>query len=214
MPKVEFMEQDELNILIGQAESGNEQALAQLFEKYRHRLRRMVELRMNAQVRSRLDASDVVQEAFVEIARRIRTRHEEINIPIFLWMRLVTGDRLAQLHRTHLRTGKRNAFRDVSLNRSVPGASHVYLASQLAGQFTSVDRGLIREEVSERLEAALNSLDEGDREVIAMRHFEELSTDEIAIVLGISVSGVLKRYARAIRRLTRTIDTNSDISKA
>ena len=95
------------------------------------------------------------------------------------------------------------------LARQMPEASSIYLTSQLVGQFTSVDRGLKQEEARGRLEAALNAMAADDREVIAMRHFEALSTDEIAMVLDMTRSGVLKRYSRAIRRLTAAVGDRS-----
>ena len=88
----------------------------------------------------------------------------------------------------------------------MPAASSVYLACQLAGHFTSVDRGLRQEEVRERLENILNSMSDRDREIIAMRHFEELSTEEIATILNVTRSGALKRYTRAIRRLAAALE--------
>ena len=207
------MADEEDDELVKAARAGDAQALADLLEGYRDRLRRMVTVRMDARVRGRLDASDVIQEAFVEVARRVEAKKVSEGIPFFLWLRMVTGDQLAQLHRRHLGTDKRDAAREVRLNNStMPSASSVSLANRLAGQFTSVDRGLKREEVRAKLEHAVNSMDENDREIIAMRHFEELSTDEIATLLEMTRSGVLKRYTRAIRRLSESINTASDIS--
>ena len=207
------MVHEEAEQLIGRARMGDQVALAEVLEQYRDRLRRMVVVRMDPRVRGRFDASDVIQEAYVDISRRIASDGANANIPFFLWLRILTGDRLAQLHRMHLGADMRNAAREVSLGSGViPPASSVHLASQLAGQFSSVDRGLKREEVRVKLEAAINSMDETDRDVIAMRHFEELSTEEIAIVLDMTRSGVLKRYTRAIRRLSVAINTVSDIS--
>lgn len=199
--------------LVELASDGDESALAELMQLYRERLRRMVVLRMDARVRARFSPSDVVQEAYVEIARRIASANRDSNIPFFLWMRMVTGDQLADLHRKHLGAEKRTAAREVGMMaHAAPDASSVCLAEQLAGQFTSADRGLKREEVRIRLETALNKMDDNDREVIAMRHFEELTTDEIATVLKLTRSGVLKRYTRAIRRLSEAINSNSDTS--
>lgn len=168
----------------------------------------MVDLRMDTRARARFDPSDVIQEAFVEAARALPAYAEKRDkMPFFLWLRLVTGDRLAKFHRRHLGTKKRDANRDASLWQASPEASSIYLASQLAGEFTSVDHNLKQEEARQQLETALNAMDEKDREVIAMRHYEELSTEEIAIVLGMTKSGVLKRYARAISKLTTAIGT-------
>ena len=104
--------------LINDAAAGDESALASLFEKYRDRLRRLVQLRMDARIRARVDASDVVQEAFVEAARRLPRYVEDDKVPFFLWLRVVTGDRLRHLHREHLGAEMRDANREALL----PGA--------------------------------------------------------------------------------------------
>lgn len=192
------------------AVEGDEEALADLMTRHRPRLRRMVMLRMDGRVRARFDPSDVVQEAFVEIARRIGKGTFDPNIPFFLWMRMVTGDQLARLHRTHLAFEKRNATREVGLQAiGLPDQSSVFLATELAGQFTSADRNLRQEEVRDRLHQLLQSMDEKDQEIIAMRFFEELSTEEIAQVLGLTRSGVLKRCTRAIQRLSEDLGSDS-----
>lgn len=205
---------DDLDPLIEKAQAGDERAFAVLFDRYRPRLQRMVELRLDERVRARIDASDVLQDAFIEVARRLPTYDEKTRIPFFLWLRLITGERLAQLHRMHLGAAKRSAGRELSLQRgAVPEASTFFLAAQLAGNFTSADRNLIRDELQSKLQNALNSMDAGDRDVLAMRHFEELSTEEIADLLGLTRSGVLKRYTRAVKRLRDAIqdDTNMQL---
>ena len=191
---------------ISKALDGDSNSFAKLFEEYRPRLRRMVDVRMDVRARARFDPSDVLQEAFVEAARALPTyAGKQEHMPFFLWLRLITGDRLAKFHRKHLGTQKRDATREAKMVPDMAGASSVYLASQLVGDFTSVDHNLNAEEARQQLEDALNAMDEKDREVIAMRHYEELSTDEIAIVLNMTKSGVLKRYARAINKLTSAI---------
>ena len=207
-------EEGRLNHLIDQAQAGDQDSFAQLFEHFRGRLRRMIVLRMDPRIRARFDASDVLQDAFVEISRRLPSlATRELDLPFFLWVRMVTGERLLQLHRVHLAAEKRSANRDVSIdNAAMPDASSVFLASQLAGQFTSVDQRLKREDTRVKLEAALNAMAAADREIIAMRHYEELSTVDIATILGITRSGVSKRYLRAIERLGRAVNTDSDIT--
>ncbi|MEL6110547.1 MAG: sigma-70 family RNA polymerase sigma factor [Planctomycetota bacterium] len=202
MGDTDYQHKDRIN----EALAGDPDKLAELFAEYRPRLKRMVELRLNGRVRARLDASDVLQEAFVDVSERLSDYASSQTIPFFLWLRMVTGDRLAQIHRKHLGTKKRDANREISLNQAYfAEASGVHLASHLAGQFTSVDRNLIGEEVSKQIEKILNTMDARDREVIAMRHFEELTVEEISTLLDLTPSGVSKRYARAIRKLTNGI---------
>jgi len=199
-------------LLLAAARDGDEQALACLFQRYRPRLYRMIELRLDARLRARCDASDVLQESYVELARRLPAYYPENDLPFFLWLRMITGERLAKLHRRHLGTAKRDVNREIPMHcRTTPEASSVFLASHLAGQFTSVDRNLLREEMQQRLNVALDAMEENDREVLALRHFEELSTEETAMVLGITRSGVLKRYTKALKRLHQVMAADSAI---
>ena len=202
------------DVLSDRAVNGDREAAAQLFQMYRPRLRRMVDLRMHAKVKSRLDASDVLQDTLIEVMRQVPAfpAKQQPDMTLFLWMRLITGSQLKQLHRQHLGVEKRNAFREMSLaDHTPPAASSFFLANQLVGQFTSVDRNMRQQEAVEKMEVVLNGMEEKDREIIAMRHFEELTTEEIAVELGLTRSGVLKRYGRALRRLTRVIGDPSQL---
>ena len=194
--------------LVQQAIDGSETALAALLSQYRPRLRRMVSLRMDPRVKSRVDASDVLQEAFIDLANRLPEYGKNPKYPFFLWMRLVTGQQLWRVHRRHLGAAKRNAERDVSLHQNrIPEASTLFLASILAGQFTSADANVIRAELQTKLQDVLNGMDANDREILAMKHFEELSNVEIATVLGISVAATSKRYVRALHRLRIAVES-------
>jgi len=191
---------------IQQAIAGDETALAALFQRYRARLRKMVLLRMDPRIRARVDASDVLQDAYVELARRLPNYVDDARLPFFLWLRTVAGDRLAQVHRTHLGAAMRDVNREVAIRPSTaPDVSTGFLAAQLVGQCTSVDRRAIQDELQIKLQEVLEAMDANDREVLALRHFEELSTEEISIVVGLSRSGVLKRYTRAVRRLQEAL---------
>jgi RNA polymerase sigma-70 factor (ECF subfamily) len=123
-------------------------------------------------------------------------------LPIYLWLRLTTGQRLTRLHRQHLGAALRDAGREVSIHRgALPQASSVSLAAQLLGRITSPSKALERVEIQLQLQAALNGMDELDREIIALRNFEELSNAEAAEVLGLEPSAASKRYVRALKRL-------------
>jgi RNA polymerase sigma-70 factor (ECF subfamily) len=124
------------------------------------------------------------------------------SLPFFLWLRLTTGQKLQALHRFHLGAEMRDAGREVSLYRgTLPEASSAALAAQLLGHDTGPSEAAMRAERKLRLQAALNSLDALDREVLALRHFEQLTTAETARVLGISDAAAGKRYVRALERL-------------
>ncbi len=187
---------------LGGLRGGDRQALATLFERHRERLRRMVELRMDPRLRARLDASDVVQEAFLDVAGDLDAYLADPKLPPPLWLRVHVGRRLTTLHRKHLGTRMRDAGLEISLyHGALPEASSAALASMILGRDTSPTQAAQRAERMLRVQEALNSLDPIDREVLALRHFEQLGRDEAAQVLGISQAASAKRYFRALRRL-------------
>jgi RNA polymerase sigma-70 factor (ECF subfamily) len=187
---------------------GDRQALATLFEQHRQSLRRMVELRMHPRLRARLDASDVVQEAFLDVAQDLDAYLADPKLPPLLWLRLHVGRRLTRLHRQHLGTWMRDAGQEISLYQgAVPQAGSAALALMLLGQLTSPTQAAMRAERILRVQEALNSLDPIDREVLALRHFEQLSRAEVALVLGVSPEAGAKRYFRALKRLKDVLAT-------
>ena len=192
--------------LIGLARAGDRRALSALLERHRDRLRRMVELRLDRRLRARIDASDIVQDAFLEVATRLDEYLRDPELPLFLWLRLVVGQRLATVHRHHLGTQMRDAGREVPLGgNAAPAASSAALAGQLLGRQTSPSQAAVRAERVIRLQEALDTLDAVDREVLALRHFEQLTAAETARVLDISEDAAAKRYIRALQRLKRVL---------
>jgi RNA polymerase sigma-70 factor (ECF subfamily) len=185
---------------------GNPQVLGRVWEQYRERLLRVVRLRMDRRLQGRLDASDVLQEAFVDFASRVEEYVRQPDMPFFLWLRFLTGQRLQLLHRQHLGAQMRDAGREVSLHRgAMPQATSVSLAAQLLGRFTSVTQAVQRAEMQVILQEAINSMDPIDREILALRHFEELSNEETAQVLGIKASAASTRHVRALKRLRQVL---------
>jgi RNA polymerase sigma-70 factor (ECF subfamily) len=188
--------------LLERARAGDSAALNELFARHRERLCRMVELRLDRRLRARVDASDVVQEAYVDAVGRVGEYLRDPRYPLFLWLRLIVGDRLLKVHRQHLGTQMRDAGLEVSIYRgALPAASSAALAARLLGKHTSPAQGAERAERVLRLQEALNSLDPLDREVLSLRHFEEMSLAETALSLGIGESAAAKRYTRALKRL-------------
>ena len=188
--------------LIARAQAGDRQALNSLLSRYRDRLRRMVEMRLDTRLRARFDASDVLQEACVEVAEHLEDYLRDPKLPLFLWLRLLVGQRLMKLHRHHLGTQMRDASREVVLYRgALPAASSAALAAQLLGKYTSPTQAVLRAERILRLQEALNTLDPLDREILSLQHFEELTAAEAAQELGIEESAAAKRYFRALKRL-------------
>jgi RNA polymerase sigma-70 factor, ECF subfamily len=178
------------------------QVLGRIWQHYRDRLRRVVRLRLDRRLQGRADPSDVLQEAFLDFQSRAAEYAQKPDMPFFLWLRFLTGQRLQLVHRHHLGTQMRDAGREVSLHRgAMPQATSVSLAAQLLGRFTSVTQAVQRAEMQRILQDAINELDPIDREILALRHFEELSNDETAQVLGIKPSAASNRHIRALKHL-------------
>jgi RNA polymerase sigma-70 factor, ECF subfamily len=192
--------------LMARARAGEGAALNEIFARHRDRLHRMVQMRLDWRLQGRIDASDVIQEASLEASRRLDDYLREPSMPLFLWLRFLVGERLMILHRHHLGTKMRDARREVSLFReALPEASSAALAAQLLGQHTSPSEAAVRAEKLLRIQEAVNRLDALDREIISLRHFEQLSRAEAAQVLGIAEAAAAKRYIRALARLKDTL---------
>jgi RNA polymerase sigma-70 factor, ECF subfamily len=195
-------EPSETQRLLQRARAGEPGALGEIFARHRDRLRRMVDLRLDGRLRARLDPSDVIQEAYLEVAGRLDEYLRDPKLPLFLWLRLVVGEQLTNLHRRHLGAQMRDPRREVAFfHDALPQASSAALAAQLLGKFTSPTQAAVRAERLLRLQAAINNLDPVDREVLALRHFEQLNRAETAQALGIAEPAAAKRYIRALQRL-------------
>jgi RNA polymerase sigma-70 factor (ECF subfamily) len=200
----ELMTEDANDVaeLLQGAARGDPQALRELFSRYRDRLKRMVRLRLSRRLAGRIDDSDVLQESFLEIAKHLDDYLKEPTLPFYLWLRYITGMKVAEIHRRHLGAQCRDADREVTLHRGgLPMADSASLAAQLLGTVTTASQAAIKAETRLHVQQALNSMDPIDREVLALKHFEQLSTREIAQVLGLSKAGAGSRYLRAIERL-------------
>jgi RNA polymerase sigma-70 factor (ECF subfamily) len=162
----------------------------------------MVVLRLDPRLVGRIDPSDVLQEAFLTASLQLKDYTAQRKLPFFLWLRLVTGQRLAQVHRHHLKKQMRDAGREVALFQGrLPQASSTALAARLLAREAPPSEAAMRAERALSLEAALNSMDSIDREVLVLRHFEQLTNTEAARVLNIQRSAASKRYLRALKRL-------------
>src|SRR5262249_13453560 len=166
------------------AQAGDQEALAELFAHYRNRLRQMIRLRLDRRLYGRLDPSDVLQEAYFDVARRFPEYAAAPTVSFYLWLRTLTGQRLIDLHRQHLGAQMRDAGREVSLCRgALPQASSASLAQQMLAGLTSPTQAAVRAERQILLQEALNGMDPLDREIVVLRHFEELNNVETAQVL-------------------------------
>ncbi len=188
--------------LLQQAMDGDAVSLGNLFEIYEPAIRKMVMLRMDHRLQGRLDVDDVLQEVYVEYARSLPQYTAYRGMPLRLWLRMIAARKLQALHRHHLGVAARGVDREVSLYRGpLPSVSSGTLAIQLLGRHTSPTQAALRAEVQMQIQAALNAMESIDREIIALRHFEEMSNSDVAHLLGISQAAASNRYVRALRRI-------------
>jgi RNA polymerase sigma-70 factor (ECF subfamily) len=196
------MDTEHLLDLVSQGESS---AAAALLDRHRQRLRRMVQLRIDPRLAARIDPSDIVQDALGEAHRRLPQFAAERPIPFYPWLRRIAWDRLLQMRRHHLLAKRRSVTREDVLPLS--GKSEILLAERLAAA-SSPSEQLVRREMCQRVRRAIAELPDNDREVIVLKHLEELSFQEAAAVLEIGAAAVYSRYYRAIQRLHRLLNEN------
>ncbi|MEM1227563.1 MAG: sigma-70 family RNA polymerase sigma factor [Planctomycetota bacterium] len=180
-------------------------ACASVFGHYRERLRRIIQFRLDHRLAGRVSDSDVLQETFIAAVKRLDHFSNQSEMPAFLWLRLLVGQQLIDLHRQHLQAEMRDVRKEVALQQGPSPHTSVAIAAQLVGKVTAASELIARAERIERLETALNDMDATDREVIALRHFEELSNVETAQVLQIETAAASKRYVRAMARLSQVM---------
>jgi RNA polymerase sigma-70 factor (ECF subfamily) len=180
--------------------AGGAALLAELFAARRDRLRRLIGWRLDPRLKGRLDASDVLQEVFLDAQKRLPEFLDKPGLPFDIWLRLLTGRRLVELHRQHVEARRRSAGQEVSLD-GWAFASAPSLAAQLVGHLTSPSQAAARAETAARLTQALEGMDAIDREILILRHFDELGNNEAALLLGLQKAAASNRYVRALRRL-------------
>jgi RNA polymerase sigma-70 factor (ECF subfamily) len=184
--------------LLSRARRGEEAAFEALFARHRERLRQAVALRLDRRLAARVDVSDVLQETYLEAARRFPHYLDRPEMPFDLWLRWLAREKVLALHRQHLYADKRAVVREVP---PLPADSSAHFAGGLLGHEPTPSQHLAAVELAERLRLALQQLDDDERELLMGRHFEQLSTRELAQLLGISEAAANKRYIRALQRL-------------
>jgi len=188
--------------LLQRAAEGDSAAWGAALMEHHQRLSRMVAFRLDPRLHGRVDASDVMQDALLQAATHREAYFRQPNIPLFLWLRGVVGNKLLEIHRVHLGSQMRNAGQEVRLRRKLaPDATSVALVAQITDHATGPGTAAGRAEANARLHEALDGMDNIDREVLALRHFEQLTNAEAAQVLNIEERAAAKRYVRALKRL-------------
>lgn len=201
---------DESELLLRRAAEGDQQSCGELLNKHRDRLVRMVSLRLDRRLRGRLDPSDVVQEACLEATARLQEYLAKPDVSFFLWLRYLTGQRVSILHRQHLGVQMRDAGREVAMgDLGAPATTSAALADCLAANEPRPSEVAVQAETRRIYQQVLDTLDPIDREVLALRHVEQLSNVETARVLNLQTSAASKRYLRAIERLREALDKSA-----
>lgn len=186
--------------LLRRAAAGDPDAWGRLLAAHQEQLARMVAFRMDPRLQGRVDALDIVQDAFVEASAEVYFRAPTVSL--FVWLRGVVRNKLLEVHRHHLGTRMRDAKRDRALDAPRdPDDTSAALCVHLTAGLTRPSIAAVRGEIGARLAEALGEMDPIDREVLAMRHFEQLSNAEAAQVMGIQERAAAKRYLRALERL-------------
>lgn len=204
---MEMERESDTDALIDRANGGDVRAGQQLLARHRRRLRRMVALRMDRRLAARVDPSDVVQDALMGAALKLPDYLRSRPLPFYPWLRQLAFDRLVELNRLHLRAQKRSITREEPGVLELPEDSAVELAAKLAAAEGSPSQSLLREELRGRVQEALTRLPAKDREVLVLRHLEQLSAAECAAALGLTESGFKSRHVRALDRLRGLLGT-------
>ena len=164
----------------------------------------MVNFRLDRRLTGRIDADDILQEAYVEAARRV-SHYEHNGQSFYVWLRLVVMQAMVDLHRHHLGAQKRDIRREQAKRPAYPEATSVSLIRHLVGEISTPSQAAVKAESLRQLEEALGEMDPIDQEVLALRHFEELTNTEVSELLGIEQKAASIRYARAIARLRKVL---------
>lgn len=188
--------------VLGRLQTDGAEALADYYSQHRERLWRMVNFRLDKRLVGRVDADDVLQEAYLDAAQRMHHYLDDPSMSFFVWLRLVVKQTLIDIHRRHLGAQMRDANREVSMHvGGYSQATSISLAAHLLGSFTSPSQLAVKDEMVKQLEDAIEKMDPIDQEILALRHFEELTNSEVAEVLSIQQKAASIRYVRAVARL-------------
>jgi RNA polymerase sigma-70 factor (ECF subfamily) len=197
---------NETQELLRQAGEGQVEAVENLLNRHRDSLWRMIRVRLDKGVAQRVDASDIVQEVLLEASQRLDDYVRDPRLPFHLWLRCMAKDHLLDAHRRHRGAQRRSVDREQPLVSPGGGEhSEVDLAGQIADHELTPAAEMLRKEMAQRFLQALEQLGEDDREILLMRHYEQLSNSEVATALGLSQPAAGMRYLRALRRLRTVI---------
>jgi len=209
MNKSIWPEPDPTTHLLDGAKLGNQEAIEKLLARYRESLRRMIDMRLDKRVSQRVDVSDVIQDVLIEAHRRLQVYLDNPVMPFHLWIRQIAQDRLIDAHRRHRASAKRSVDRERRLEiAGPPDASTIELAGQLMDPELTPAARATQRELAERVQECIARLEQRDQDILLMRHYEQLSNQEVATVLGLTEPAASMRYLRALKRLRAVIQSD------
>ncbi len=208
-------EQPQTEQLIAQAKDGDKSAVNQLMDRHRNSLNQLVRMRLDHKIRNRVDVSDVVQDVLVEANRRLQRYLEEPVMPFHLWLRQIAKDRIIDAHRRHRVSAKRSVDREQRMVAPKGyDQSSIHLAAILGDSKLTPAAAALQKEMAIRVEKSIALLDDKDSEIIIMRHYEQLTNQEISRLLDLTEPAASMRYLRAIRRLREVMQDDNLSSTA
>ena len=188
--------------LLQSVAGGDASAVNRLMDRHRDAVRRMIQMRLDHAVARRVDASDVVQDVMLEASQRLQDYLKNPGMPFHLWLRQLAKDRIIDMHRRHRGAQRRSVDREQNMSGlGKDEQSAADLVALLRDAELTPAAAALRKEMEERFMVALDQLEENDREIIVMRHFEHLGNSDVAEALGLSPPAAGMRYLRAIRRM-------------
>ena len=199
--------------LLAEIREGDRQALNVLIDRHRAAVRRLVNMRMDRAIAQRVDASDIVQDVMFEASRRLEQYIQNPAMPFHVWLRQLAKDRIIDMHRRHRVARKRSVDREqpvVSIGDD--DASAADLAQLLYDAELTPAAASVRREIEQRFVEAVNLLDDADREIIMMRHFEHLTSADAAQALKLTSAAVGMRYLRAMRKLRDSLGDSDPVT--
>ena len=204
---------DDNHDLVAALRGGAPGALEQLFTQYEPRLRKLVLFRIDNRLKRRLDVDDLLQEAWLAISQRLpHFLKQPDQASCYVWMRLVTAQTMTDLHRRHLGTKARDAAKDLSFRQASPNATSQSIADFLVARGTSPTGAVARAEAADQIREAVADMEPTDQEILALRHFEELTNAEVAEILGITGAAASTRYIRALKKLQEVLSRFPDFA--
>lgn len=200
--------EDQTQQILADVKQGDADAVNRLMDRHRDSIRRMIQMRLDNKIQRRVDVSDVVQDVLVEANRRLQTYLENPQMSFHLWLRQIAKDRIIDAHRRHRGSAKRSVDREKPLAvQAADDHSTMQLLDQLRDPELTPAAAATQQEMARAVERSISELGDQDAEIIIMRHYEQLSNQEIAQALGLTEPAASMRYLRAVRRLREMLGT-------